>query len=1224
MFKQKLLYKIKDKNICYKKNGALKLKKIISITIIIFLISGSFFAMANTENYQEKENNNEYNKEIIESNNKENKLCNCGSQIQNTEQENPKNNYPYYETIEEINKEIQNKQASWTASANPIYQKNEEEKQLLLGAYDDSNPKPGEIVLTSVPTDGGSLPTFFDWRNVHGENYLTPVRSQGGCGSCWAFAAVAAVEGNALAYLNKPNLDLDLSEQDILSCSNAGSCGGGSSSTALDYIKNDGVSLESCFNYQAKDEDDGVYCSDKCSDWQNDAWSVNNVYYVSSPTEDEIKSAILNYGSLSVSFKVYSDFYSYDSGVYEPTTDSHSGWHAVSMVGFGTENGKDYWLCKNSWGTGFGIDGYFKIKRGTCYIDNYIRYVDYPEPPVSMQVSCTDNDGDGYYYWGIGPKPSYCPSSPDISDCDDSDPNVYHGCGYTGDENPPNNPVSPSPDDGEHLSMPSFEDVDVNNDGTVDALDVYIVGNTIVGGNDPGSNDVDVDDDGELDYVDYALIKWYHYDELTLGLEIVVSDPDNDPLDVDYYLDGSYIGEDTNVPSGGTAVFETGPLTPGNTYNWYVKVDDGLNTPVQSSTYSFTVEQEDQLDQQQTQHSGYVSFVSTGAILAQSFKPSLNTLTRVEFYMMRSDGSYPETIHVYIRDDLDGENLTKISISSDLLPTDTHEWFEFDLPDVSVVPDQKYYIFFYPESNGPDYNRYEIKLKSGDLYDGGERWLYIPHPNYGWTEYSDQDYTFKTYGMNSEENNPPEIPVDPSPSDGEVLNKPSFEDADVNGDGEVNVLDASQVGQHLGETGSPGWIPEDVDDDGEIDRVDYDLIYWHLLGGDGPPVDHEIFVSDPDGDSLTVSFYWSDGTLIEQVDTVASDTVVTGGLSNTLSPGVYNWYVVVDDGVNDPVQSGLFTYTINALGDNDPPYPPDDLNPLDGSTDVSINTDLSWTGGDPDGDVVVYDVYFGTDQQMDPEDLKSESQSSTSFDPGSLEYNTYYYWQIIARDTHDEETSSEVFSFKTGDDDNNPPYMPDDLSPVDDAVGVSTDKILSWTGGDPDGDSVVYDVYLDTDENLGLNDRVSIDQTGTIFDYGGFEENTEYFWKIVATDEHGESSETGVYSFTTFGSVGKDFSIEIEPIHNGQIEVKLVNDGTLDLDYVEYNLSVEGMIFHKVDCYETGVLGSLDIGSTEILNTSSLNGFDIIKLTVEVNVDGETETEERLGILLLGFVFLFA
>ena len=107
--------------------------------------------------------------------------------------------------------------------------------------------------------------------------------------------------------------------------------------------------------------------------------------------------------------------------------------------------------------------------------------------------------------------------------------------------------------------------------------------------------------------------------------------------------------------------------------------------------------------------------------------------------------------------------------------------------------------------------------------------------------------------------------------------------------------------------------------------------------------------------------------------------------------------------------AGIHHFQITAT--NNPPNTPNNLNPTDGATDVSVDVDLSWTGGDPDeGDIVTYDVYFGI--TTSPQKILN-NQSTTTHDHGTLDYDTTYYWKIVAWDNHDASTSGPIWSFTT-------------------------------------------------------------------------------------------------------------------------------------------------------------------------------------------------------------------
>lgn len=93
---------------------------------------------------------------------------------------------------------------------------------------------------------------------------------------------------------------------------------------------------------------------------------------VEATNASQIKSEIYANGPMETDFTVYNDFFNYASGVYQHVYGAYAGGHAVKILGWGTENGVDYWLCANSWGTGWGLDGFFKIKQGDCGIDDTV------------------------------------------------------------------------------------------------------------------------------------------------------------------------------------------------------------------------------------------------------------------------------------------------------------------------------------------------------------------------------------------------------------------------------------------------------------------------------------------------------------------------------------------------------------------------------------------------------------------------------------------------------------------------------------------------------------------------------------------------------------------------------------------------------------------------------------------------------------------------------------
>jgi C1A family cysteine protease len=203
-----------------------------------------------------------------------------------------------------------------------------------------------------------------DWTNGGSYNnatdYVTPVRDQGNCGSCWAFATTGALESYWLIKNSDPQCGLggcDLSEQALVSCSKAGSCSGGYIDKASTYILKTGLPLESCCSYKAANAACKKAC---CYSYKSSTYKIGSWQWVttSSASVNAIKNA-LTYGPLATTMNVYADFYSYTSGVYSYTTGSYQGGHAILIVGY--DDNKQCFIVKNSWGAGWGESGYFEI-----------------------------------------------------------------------------------------------------------------------------------------------------------------------------------------------------------------------------------------------------------------------------------------------------------------------------------------------------------------------------------------------------------------------------------------------------------------------------------------------------------------------------------------------------------------------------------------------------------------------------------------------------------------------------------------------------------------------------------------------------------------------------------------------------------------------------------------------------------------------------------------------
>jgi Papain family cysteine protease/CARDB len=163
-----------------------------------------------------------------------------------------------------------------------------------------------------------------------------------------------------------PWVDLDLSEQIVLSCSGAGDCEkGGSAAKAADFLRDRGTYRESCYRYTAADGD----CNQACANWQTYPYKIDGWSFVvagQSADVSAIKNALYSNGPLVAWMKIYEDFRSYGGGVYSYTTGNYTGTnHFVLIVGW--DDGLHALKCKNSWGTSWGDSGFFWIDYKELY-----------------------------------------------------------------------------------------------------------------------------------------------------------------------------------------------------------------------------------------------------------------------------------------------------------------------------------------------------------------------------------------------------------------------------------------------------------------------------------------------------------------------------------------------------------------------------------------------------------------------------------------------------------------------------------------------------------------------------------------------------------------------------------------------------------------------------------------------------------------------------------------
>jgi C1A family cysteine protease len=296
------------------------------------------------------------------------------------------------------------------------------------------------------------LPNNFSWKNYDGQDFTTPAKDQGNCGSCWDFAAMGTLEAMINIQHGDPTIDIDLSEQYVLSCLPKAAnhygegCLGGNPYNAFKYLKDEGEEgnfhngalPETCFSYYA---DHRISCDEKCENWVEELIPLED-YGFSWPGFDStdsrqiIKSKVYEYGPLAVGIDCTNHFINWGTTHHNPEDYYpyiEQEWnnrlnHLVVLVGWKDDDSipkGGYWICKNSWGTNWGYDGFYNVEYGGMFTGAFISWVSIqmdnenmpplkPEIPtgpnsgrinreISFSTVTTDPNGDQVHYqfdWG--------------------------------------------------------------------------------------------------------------------------------------------------------------------------------------------------------------------------------------------------------------------------------------------------------------------------------------------------------------------------------------------------------------------------------------------------------------------------------------------------------------------------------------------------------------------------------------------------------------------------------------------------------------------------------------------------------------------------------------------------------------------------------------------------------------------------------------------------------
>jgi len=336
--------------------------------------------------------------------------------------------------IKETNKEYEAGEKTWFDGLNDFADLPEDEflaektgvndiesgRGLLPPSADEMEDEASERYFDTFRFNRATVPESYSSVD---RGYVSPVKSQGQCGSCVAFATMNTVE-TCFKKLN--GVFGDYSEQQMVDCgygiNGAHGCNGASPHAYAKWAgdRNDGLASEAAYPYL--NTRPNLYCPSNLPVYNQGA-KVSGSYYTYRGDEELMKKLVYEHGAVLAAVKSAGPFQSYRGGVFAGCAPGTSIDHAISVVGYGTENGQPYWLIKNSWGTRWGDKGFIKLYRGAgmCGIGRAIAVVkcsrlsgptDAPQttkkPCVDKYSNCRELAEDYCYQSGIA---KGCPKS---------------------------------------------------------------------------------------------------------------------------------------------------------------------------------------------------------------------------------------------------------------------------------------------------------------------------------------------------------------------------------------------------------------------------------------------------------------------------------------------------------------------------------------------------------------------------------------------------------------------------------------------------------------------------------------------------------------------------------------------------------------------------------------------------------------------------------------------